>query len=126
MKKSIAALMIIPVLFCAGCSKKQSILFCEGMSPDGKGINCGTKFETGELTALITADSPFDANKVEIVILEEDGKDEPIERITVEVQPEGKKTSASLSFYRGGIFTVRAVRGEDTIGEASIEIVDFQ
>jgi len=126
MKKLFSVFVSIIVLLFAGCAKKPVILFCEGVSPDGEGINCGTRFETGELTTLIVPDSPFDTDRLDLLVMEGDGKGDPMENISLEVQPEKSRTSTNLSFYSSGTYTVRVLREKEIIGEASINIVDFQ
>lgn len=123
MKKLILA--AIPVLFLIGCNKKPNISFCEGVSPDGKGIECGIKFETGDLTAMIKADKAFATNKIDLVITEiNEKKAEKIETVTIDVPADDVNANANLSFYKGGKFKVSAMNGSEKIGEGDIEIID--
>ncbi len=114
------------VLF-AGCSKANKVQFCEGVSPEGEGVNCGTRFETGELTAMIKCDKPFETEEIFVAITEvRDKKTEPYESLTVEVNPEEERVNTNLSFYNGGMYRVTAKAGENTIAVGEIEIVDYE
>lgn len=47
------------MLFAAGCAKRKDIEFCEGVSPKGDGVHCGSVFHDGDLAALVRAGEPF-------------------------------------------------------------------
>ncbi|MCU0847749.1 MAG: hypothetical protein MUD12_07660 [Spirochaetes bacterium] len=118
--------LIAAACLTAGCGSGKSILFCEGVSPEGEGINCGTRFETGDLTALIKPKKPFGVKSIEIRIQDSKSKkDSFIEKITAGVKPEDERAVVNLSFYREGKFRVMAVEKDEVLAEGDIEIVDF-
>lgn len=116
-------LLLIPLLFITGCTKKPNISFCEGVSPDGKGIDCGIKFETGDLTAMIKADKAFGVNRIDLVIYElNEKKSEKVESKSLDVPPDEVHANINLEFYKPGKFRVSAMTGSEKIGEGEIEI----
>ena len=122
--KKILFLLILGLIL-TGCSKGKELQFCEGSTPDGKGVNCGKKFETGDLTCLIKSPKPFGTNTIEVQIFEYgEKKNEKVETVGVQVKPDSSLGNATLSFYRGGKFKVVAMNNKDKIGEADIEIVE--
>lgn len=121
MKNILYMLLILSLL--AGCSRTRAIEFCEGISPEGKGVNCGGEFIEGELLAIITSKEPFGFNSITVQVRElKGGKKQPVESITVNVKPDGQTATANLSLYAGGTYLVRAVKKDGTIGEGEIII----
>ncbi len=121
MKKMLLLLVILP--FLAGCSRTKAIEFCEGISPEGKGVNCGGEFIEGELLAIITSNEPFGVNSITVQVQEVRGeKKQQVDSVTVDVKPDEQKATANLSLYTGGTYFVRAVKNEATIGESQIVI----
>lgn len=109
----------------AGCSKTNGIQFCEGASPEGKGINCGSTFEDGELTALVTSAEPFGVKSINIQIYRVGGSgSEKIETVSADVRPDGQTALVNLSFYTGGTYIVRALKNNVQFGEGKIAIVE--
>lgn len=122
MKKIIFMLIIIPLLL-AGCSRTKPVEFCEGISPEGKGVKCGTEFVEGELLAIVTSREPFGVNSITVQVQEVRGtKKEPVDSITVDVKPDRQQATANLSLYAGGTYLVRAIKKDATIGEGTIVI----
>lgn len=121
MKKLLLACVLMTLV--SGCSKTKAIQFCEGVSPEGKGVNCGTKFEDGELTAVINGEEPFGVKTITVQVFEKkDGKTEKIDTLTVDVKPDRQTASVNLAFYAGGTYLVRASKRETGIGSAEITI----
>lgn len=121
MKKMLLLLVILP--FLAGCSRTKAIEFCEGITPEGKGVNCGGTFEEGELLAIITSREPFGVNAVTVQVQEvRGGKKEQVESLTVDVKPDRDTATANLSLYSGGTYIVRAMKKDEIIGEGEIVI----
>jgi hypothetical protein len=109
----------------AGCSKSKAIQFCEGVSPEGDGVNCGTKFEDGELTAIINSEEPFGVKSITVQVFEKKGaKTEKIDTLSVDVKPDRQTATLNLAFYAGGTYIVRANKKETAIGSAEITIVE--
>jgi len=120
--KNVLMLCIILSLT-AGCSKTKAIQFCEGVSPEGKGVNCGTKFEDGELTAVINSEEPFGVKTITVQVFDtKNKKTEKIDTLTVDVKPDRQTASVNLAFYAGGTYLVRASKRETSIGSAEITI----
>lgn len=125
MRKIFCLFCLMACVLVAGCSKSKAVQFCEGVSPDGEGVNCGTVFEDGELTALIRAKEPFGVKTIALQVFEVKGeKIEKTESLYVAVKPERDTASVNLSFYTEGTFRVRAMSGNTAIGEGEIRIVE--
>lgn len=123
MKKILWAFLFFAVF---GCSKEQNVNFCEGVSPEGRGINCGKKFETGDLTVVFKSAKPFGVNKIFLQIFEENkGRFEKTETLEIGVKPEDSRANAAISFYRAGRYKVAAMAKDEAIGEGLIEVVDY-
>lgn len=121
--KKLFILLLIIMLFSCGTSNK--IQFCEGMSKDGDGVNCGEKFEAGDLTALIMSEGPFDADSIEVEVYRlERVQENKTDTITSQVQPRDTKATVSLSFLKGGLYRVKAKKGGSVFSQGEIEIVD--
>ncbi|HOD14691.1 MAG TPA: hypothetical protein PK307_00920 [Spirochaetota bacterium] len=121
MKYIVFMLVIISLL--AGCSRTKSIEFCEGISPEGKGVNCGGEFIEGELLAIISSREPFGVNSITVQVQEvKGGKKQQVDTITVDVKPDGQTATANLSLYSGGTYLVRALKKDEMIGEGEIVI----
>jgi hypothetical protein len=122
--KWIPGLLII-LLFMAACSRTKTIEFCEGVSPEGKGVNCGKKFEDGELNAVINSEEPFGVKTITVQVFEvKKNKNEKIETLSVDVKPDEDRAMVNLSFYSGGRYIVTAQKNETRIGSGEVEIVE--
>ena len=123
MKKLLLACLFLSLV--AGCSRSKAIQFCEGVSPKGEGVNCGTKFEDGELTAVINSPEPFGSKSITVQVFEiKDKKTEKIDSITVDVKPDRQTASVNLAFYSGGKYMVKASKKDVAIGSAELAIVE--
>ncbi len=117
--------LFLALLVITGCSKKNTIQFCEGVAANGEGVNCGKKFEDGDLTAVITSENFFAVKALSVQIYEvKNNKKEKIETITVDVKPDKQTATVNLSFYTSGSYIVRAMKNDVLIGEAAVEIVE--
>lgn len=124
MKKFIIAVAVASLL--TGCSKKEGVTFCEGVDTEGKGITCGKVFTTGDLTAVITSKTPFEADSLTVKITRTDGDKKKLEKsFTVGVGRDKKIANATLQFYNGGKYLVEAYRSDDKIAEGNIEVRDI-
>ncbi len=109
-----------------GCSKAGTIQFCEGVTPNGEGVNCGKKFESGDITALITGKEPFGTAQITLQVTQKrEKKSEIVETISVNVNPETQTATANLSFYAAGTYSVLASNKYTGIGSGEVEIVDY-
>jgi hypothetical protein len=118
--------IIISILFLVGCKSKKSVEFCEGVSTEGTGVNCGERFSTGEITLIIKSDSVFETERLSIdVYKKEKYKTEKTESLFFDVNPEEKTAKANLYFYDEGDFLVE-VRGIENrkIAEGNVTIID--
>ncbi len=131
-KKCLINLILIFLLINTGCKEEKNIRFCEGVDKDGKEVNCGIKFETGDLTAVIKSTSPFETEKIDVSVSELENFRKPgtvkevvIEKLTVDVKPEKSKATTRLSFYREGHYRVKGSKKGSIFAEGDIEIVDY-
>ncbi len=131
-KKCLIIIILILLIINTGCKEEKNILFCEGVDSDGKEVNCGIKFETGDLTAVIKSSSPFETEKISVSVFELENFRKPgtvkevvIDKLTVNVKPEKLKATTNLSFYREGHYRVKGSREGNVFAEGDIEIVDY-
>lgn len=123
MKKFV--ILILVVMTAAGCSKKEGISFCEGVDTEGKGVNCGKVFTTGDLTGVIESKSPFEAESLTVKVTRLDGEKKKTEKIfVIETSREKTVANTALQFYNSGNYLVEAVRGDEKIAEGNIEVRD--
>lgn len=123
--KCIIGIVTCCIIF-AGCKKDQLMSFCEGKSKEGAGINCGKKFTTGDLMALIKLKEPFGQDRLSVSIIEKKKfKDDILKTFSITVGPGKKDAAIDLSLYTEGIYRI-VVTGADknTIAEGSVEIKD--
>jgi hypothetical protein len=119
--------LILTSILClvVACGKQNAMQFCEGTNKDGEGVRCGTKFESGDLTALVRSEKPFESASIKVDIYRIDGKhDEKIESLEVQTRPEETRKAVPLSLYQGGKFRVRARKGDYILAEGEIEIIE--
>lgn len=119
-------LLIIWITVFPGCSKNEILSFCEGVSPQGEGIRCGSKFTTGDLTAVVTLKDSADIEGLRLVILKKTQfKNEAITTLKLETGAEKKAATATLSLYNEGTYTVRVVgKNNSVISEKSLTVID--
>jgi len=124
MKKALILGMLVILPLC--CKSKKEILFCEGVSPEGKGMQCGMTFSTGEVTALVSLKENFDVESLQVKIFEhKKHKDELLESHTITVKPDGRSANTNLSFYNEGTFRVTIIgKEEKEIARGEIKIID--
>jgi hypothetical protein len=125
MKKVIIILLFLTLLF--GCKAKKTIEFCEGVSTESKGVNCGEKFSTGDLTALIAIETPFNVNKLNVNIYKKAKyKQEKVGSQAIEVKPDNTNAMTNFYLYDEGEFTIEVI-GQDNkkIAEGTIKIIDI-
>lgn len=119
------AVMLLVVFTAAGCSKNKGISFCEGVDTEGKGVNCGKVFTTGDLTGVITSKTPFETDSLIVRITRIDGDKKKVEKTSIiEVGREKNTANTTLQFYNGGKYLVEASKGNDKIAEGTIEVRD--
>jgi hypothetical protein len=102
-------------------------MFCEGASTSGDGVNCGTKFESGDVSVILTSEDPFNAKTVVVSVYEfkpDTGRYEKTETINADVKPNASRANVNIPFYAPGKFRVRAYANNTLIGESDIEIAD--
>ncbi|MBN2402325.1 MAG: hypothetical protein JXN64_07975 [Spirochaetes bacterium] len=125
MKKLIILTAVLSLLF--GCKASKTIEFCEGVSAEGKGVNCGEQFLSGELTAVITIETPFNVNRLNVNIFKKAKyKLEKVGSQTIDVKPDDTSTRTTFYFYDEGEFIVEVIGQDDKkIAEGSIKIIDI-
>ena len=128
MKSRVFTIFMICIILCVmlSCKKRSPVIFCEGVSTDGKGINCGTKFSTGDLTAVILVDERFETENLKIVISRKTSyKNEPVSVLNHTVASDKNSANVPLSLYIEGDYVVEAFGKDDrTLGSGNITIVD--
>jgi len=121
-------IFILSVIFLVmtGCSKSEKFNFCEGVDLEGKGVNCGKKFTTGDLTGVIKYDKPFETEMLDIKVLRiEKNKKTPEKTIHLKVDRTKSTASTPLSFYNSGRYMVEVFKDKDKLAEGNIEINDI-
>lgn len=120
-----AAALFLTVLIClSGCGKQKQVFFCEGVDEDGKEINAGTVFTTGELSAVFHLSKPSDEDqKIQFIVYIVREK----ERLKFDIKETVIKAGdtvavADLSLYNKGFYDVEAVSGTETAGKGTLEI----
>lgn len=123
MKKVI--ILSLVCLLAAGCSKNSAIQFCEGVDMEGKGVNCGKKFTTGDLTGVIRQSKPFETEMLDLKVIRME-KSSKITEKTIHLKVERDKSTANtpLSFYNSGKYVVELYRDDTKLGESEIEVAD--
>ncbi|HON76882.1 MAG TPA: hypothetical protein PK544_00205 [Spirochaetota bacterium] len=123
--------LFIPILFCcciniSGCTKHEALSFCEGVNPKGEGVRCGTKFTTGDLTAVVALQETADIDGLKLVVLKKTQfKSEAISTLKLQTGAEKKAATATLSLYNEGTYTVRVIgKNNSVIAEKSLTIID--
>lgn len=116
--------MLILLLITTGCSKKEGIQFCEGVDNNGKGVACGKKFTTGDLTAVISQNGT-ESSTLSIKIINTSGPGEIItDTFKIEIEREKPVVSFNLPLYNAGVFRIEAFTNDKKTAEGTIEIVD--
>ena len=116
----------IALLLLFSCKPKTGVKFCEGVSPEGKEINCGTVFSEGDITILIESEKSFETDKIKIEIFENTKPvKKRIDTFSVDVKPESKTTKANLSLYNEGIYKIEVTGKEgERIANGTVQIVE--
>jgi hypothetical protein len=113
------------IFMTAACSKKGDVSFCEGIDADGKGINCGKVFSTGDLTAVFEAKDDFGTDTLSLKVFNEaDGDRKPEQTVSVKVKSDESKGRAELEMYDEGQFHVVIEKKGEPVAEGKIEIID--
>ena len=128
MKARVFSIFMICIILCVmlSCKKRSPVVFCEGVTTDGKGISCGTKFSTGDLTAVIQVDDRFETENLKIVVSRKTSyKNESVSVLNHKVASEKNIANVPLSLYIEGDYVVEAFGKDDrTLGSGNITIVD--
>ena len=126
MKRILICVLASAVFCAAGCKKKGTVSFCEGVDKEGKGVNCGTVFSTGDMTAVFNSRSAFGTDALEMKIFNvNDSSRKPVSTEEVKVNPDDSEGNADLEMYDEGVFRVELRKhGGDVVSEGQVEIVD--
>ena len=126
--KKLVSIVIAFLFICgiSGCKKKGVVSFCEGVDTSGSGVNCGTVFTTGDLTAVFNAKSPFGTDTLEMKIFnDKDGSRKASLEKTVTVNSDNTTGKADLEIYDEGTFhVVLQKHGGEIVSEGTVEIAD--
>jgi len=122
--KKLSALLVILILL-TGCSNQEGIIFCEGVDNDGKGAACGQKFTTGEMTAVIQNKGSFDADTLQIRVIDKSGTSETaVNTFRIEVDREKSTASFNLPLYNEGSYRIEALKDDLKIAEGTLQVID--
>ncbi len=123
MKKILISSLVF--LFLAGCSKSDTVLFCEGVDMEGKGVNCGKKFSTGDLTGVIKQSKPFETDLLEVKVYRIEKNKKTVEKnIRLKVERDKSIANTPLSFYNSGRYVVELYKESGKIAEGELEVTD--
>jgi hypothetical protein len=119
-------IMCILLVIFLSCKKSSPVSFCEGVNTEGKGVNCGTKFSTGDLTAVIEVPERFETESLKIVVSQKTRyKNEQVSVFSQKVASDKNTATVPLSFYIEGDYVVEAFgKDERTLGAGNIKIID--
>lgn len=108
------------------CKQASPVAFCEGIDTQGKGINCGTKFSTGDLTGVITVHERFETESLRVAVSRKTMyKNEKVSEFTQKVASDNSMATVPLSFYIEGDYVVDVFGKDDRIlGSGNITVVD--
>ncbi len=123
----LTGLLIMPLVLAliTGCSKKKEILFCEGVTPEGEGVKCGSTFSTGDLSLLYKRERNFEAEGLTVQIYElKEERREKVESISVPVKPDAKSMTALLSLYNAGTYEIQVKSADAVLAIEKLVIVD--
>jgi hypothetical protein len=125
-KKNFFPLLMMTALSVFACSRGTDLQFCEGISTEGEGVNCGTEFESGELTAVIKSEKPFGQERVDIEVYEiGQNTKEKIDTIHADVKAADSSVNVTLPFYNEGKFLVKVLSKNEVISKGEIKISDY-
>jgi hypothetical protein len=109
----------------SSCKKKGVVSFCEGVDQDGKGVNCGSVFSTGDLTAVFNTKSSFDTDSLAVKVYNKnDGSRKSIFELTTKVNPDDTIGHFQLELYDEGVFRVVVEKHGELLSEGDIEVVE--
>lgn len=122
--------MLVPLFILAlsivSCSKSKNMEFCEGISMEGEGVNCGSEFESGDLMVLVKSKEPFNQERISFDIYEvAENKKEKVDTIHANIKTTDTSANATLPLYTEGKFHVKAVVKDRAVAEGDITIVDY-
>jgi hypothetical protein len=126
-KKIAIIITLSAAAFCmSGCQGKGTVSFCEGVDQNGKGVNCGQVFSTGDMTAVFKARTAFGTDSVDLRIFNvSDASRKPVYEKSVTVGTDSREGKADLEMYDEGSFRVEVKKhGGDVVSEGTVEIVD--
>ncbi len=111
---------------CTGCKADTTVMFCEGVSSEGKGMQCGQVFSSGDVTALIQPKERFETDTLEVKVFEErKNQSDCVETMELSVSPDARSATVNIPLYNEGKFSVRVFGKEKKkVAEGTIEIVD--
>jgi len=118
-------LIVISVII-IGCKSNNEISFCEGLTPEGNGITCGTIFSVGYLAVQITTKEPFGVDRLIFEVFEQNkNRLNKVSSITIKVKENSQSTSTRIHLYNEGKFIVKVLGNENKIiAEGEVEIIE--
>lgn len=117
--------LCVTVLFFAACTREAPLQFCEGVTNEGKPVNCGTVFTTGDMTLRVKAKEPFGSSNATVIVYEKGGFTQTeYTRYNYTVNPDVSEADIPFSIYAEGEYTVVIMVDDKEIAKGSIGIVD--
>ncbi len=118
-------LLYIAVVSMITCGKEAPLKFCEGVDKDGKPVNCGSEFTTGDMTLYVTADEPFGSNTATVIVYEKKKYSQPeYTRFESSVNPDLASAAIPFSLYVEGTYIVAVQVKDKEIARGTVTIVD--
>jgi hypothetical protein len=121
----ILSLISVLLIFVSSCSSNKTTSFCEGVTPKGKGVNCGIKFSSGDVTALIKPKSKIETNSVTIKVFTKSSSSvKYLFSDTIKVDKEKNYIIHNIRFLNPGKYKIVTISGKKEISQGTIEIVE--
>lgn len=123
------SIITISAIFCAlslsSCAKKGEVTFCEGIDSEGKGVNCGKVFTSGDLTIVFNSKDAFGTDSLTVNVYNIDAGDRKPKLVRhAKVKPEENVGHVDIDLYDEGRFRVVVEKRGETVSSGDIEIID--
>ncbi|MCX8125188.1 MAG: hypothetical protein N3F66_13655 [Spirochaetes bacterium] len=118
-------LLIIAIIGMVACGKESPLQFCEGVDKDGKPVNCGSQFTTGDMTLYVSAQEPFGSDRATVIVYEQKKYSQPeYTRFEYAINPDMSSAAIPFSIYAEGTYIVSVTVKEKEIAKGTVTIVD--
>lgn len=118
-------LVLVVLMSMFACGKEGPLQFCEGVDKDGKPVNCGTEFTTGDMTLYVTTPEPFGSNTATVIVYEKKKYSQPeYTRFESTINPDITTAAIPLSLYAEGTYIVAITVKDKEIARGTVTVVD--